>query len=150
LNGSSILIADGTGSFGHTFLPMTLEKYNPKKIVIFTHGEIYVKKILSIKETDVTLAVDNPAKQKEVGIRLGEKLHEQMIGSEDSLYTYEYPGNFKILPSINNWSYDPERIALGKKVDSDFIYSTDKNDHWMEIAELQEWIGTNKEKIGST
>jgi UDP-N-acetylglucosamine 4,6-dehydratase (inverting) len=111
-------------------------------------GEIYVKKIPSMKVTDVALAVDNTAKQEEVGIRPGEKLHEQMIGPEDSLYTYEYPSYFKILPSINNWSHDPNRIATGKKVDPAFIYSSDKNDHWMEIAELQEWIATNREKIG--
>ena len=112
-------------------------------------GEIYVKKIPSMKVTDVALAVDSSAKQEEVGIRPGEKLHEQMIGSEDSLYTYEYPGHFKILPSINNWSHDPERIASGKKVDPDFIYSSDNNNHWMEISELQDWIVRNKEKIGS-
>ena len=112
-------------------------------------GEIYVKKIPSMKVTDVALAVDSSAKQEEVGIRPGEKLHEQMIGSEDSLYTYEYTGHFKILPSINNWSHDPERIASGKKVDPDFIYSSDNNNHWMEISELQDWIVRNKEKIGS-
>ncbi len=53
-------------------------------------GEIYVKKIPSMKITDVALAVDKNAKQEEVGIRPGEKLHEQMIGSEDAFYTYEY------------------------------------------------------------
>ena len=59
-------------------------------------------------------------KQEEIGIRLGKKLHEQMIGPEDALYTYEYPGHFKILPSINEWSEDPERIAEGKKSRSKF------------------------------
>ena len=112
-------------------------------------GEIYVKKIPSMTVRDIATAVDPESKRRIIGIRPGEKLHEQMIGSEDSLYTYEYPGHFKILPSINNWSHDPERIASGKKVDSDFIYSSDNNDHWMEISELQDWIARNKEKIGS-
>jgi len=112
-------------------------------------GEIYVKKIPSMKVSDVALAVDDTATQDEVGIRPGEKLHEQMIGPEDALYTYEYPGHFKILPSINEWCHDPERIAGGKKVDPDFIYCSDSNKEWMGIPELQKWIAANREKIGS-
>ena len=112
-------------------------------------GEIYVKKIPSMKVTDVALAVDDKAKQEEVGIRPGEKLHEQMIGSEDAYYTYEYPDYFKILPSINDWSRDPERIADGVRVDEGFIYCSDNNKEWMEIKTLQDWIKENKEKIGN-
>jgi UDP-N-acetylglucosamine 4,6-dehydratase len=111
-------------------------------------GEIYVKKIPSMKVTDVALAVDDKVKQEEVGIRPGEKLHEQMIGLEDALYTYEYPSYFKILPSINDWSNDSERIGSGKKVDPEFTYCSDNNTEWMEISELQEWIKINKDKIG--
>jgi UDP-N-acetylglucosamine 4,6-dehydratase (inverting) len=111
-------------------------------------GEIYVKKIPSMKVTDVALAVDDKAKQEEVGIRPGEKLHEQMIGSEDALYTYEYPEYFKILPSINNWSKDPERVGKGVKVDPEFLYSSNNNKEWMEISELKDWIEENHNKIG--
>jgi len=112
-------------------------------------GEIYVKKIPSMKVTDVALAVDKSAKQEEVGIRPGEKLHEQMIGEEDALYTYEYDEYFKILPSINNWSKDPVRIADGTKVDPSFTYCSDNNTEWMEISELQTWIEKNQDKIGN-
>jgi len=112
-------------------------------------GEIYVKKIPSMKVTDVALAVDSKAEQEEVGIRPGEKLHEQMIGPEDALYTYEYKGHFKILPSINDWSNDPERIGDGIKVEPDFMYCSDTNEDWMEISELQNWIELNKDKIGN-
>jgi FlaA1/EpsC-like NDP-sugar epimerase len=112
-------------------------------------GEIYVKKIPSMKVTDIALAVDNKAKQEEVGIRPGEKLHEQMIGAEDALYTYEYPGHFKILPSINEWSNDPKRIVAGVKVDPKFIYCSDNNKEWMEVSELQKWIEENRNKIGN-
>ena len=111
-------------------------------------GEIYVKKIPSMKITDVALAVDDTLNQEEVGIRPGEKLHEQMIGSEDALYTYEYNEYFKILPSINNWSNDPERVGKGVRVDSDFLYSSDNNKEWMEVNELKEWIEKNKNKMG--
>jgi FlaA1/EpsC-like NDP-sugar epimerase len=112
-------------------------------------GEIYVKKIPSMKVTDVALAVDENAKQKEVGIRPGEKLHEQMIGLEDAYYTYEYLDYFKILPSINKWSEDPGRIGNGVKVAPDFIYSSDNNPEWMEVSELKDWIEVNREKIGN-
>jgi len=111
-------------------------------------GEIYVKKIPSMKVTDIALAVNKKAKQEEIGIRPGEKLHEQMIGPEDALYTYEYLSHFKILPSINDWSNDPERIGSGVKVKSDFMYCSNNNKEWMEISELQEWIQKNKDKIG--
>jgi len=111
-------------------------------------GEIYVKKIPSMKVTDVALSVDKNAQQKEVGIRPGEKLHEQMIGPEDAYYTYEYSSYFKILPSINNWANDPLRIGDGVKVDPGFLYSSDNNKEWMKVSELKEWIEKNRNKIG--
>mgnify|MGYP001976086319 CR=1 FL=1 len=109
-------------------------------------GEIYVKKIPSMKVTDVALAVNKEARQEEVGVRPGEKLHEQMIGLEDAPYTYEYPEHFKILPSIHGWYNDEERIGPGIKVDSDFTYRSDNNLKWMKISELQRWIEQNKKK----
>jgi len=111
-------------------------------------GEIYVKKIPSMKVTDLALAIDENIEQREVGIRPGEKLHEQMIGQEDALYTYEYADYFKILPSINNWSQDPDRIGDGVKVRSDFLYCSDNNTEWMKISELRDWIRKNSGKIG--
>jgi UDP-N-acetylglucosamine 4,6-dehydratase/5-epimerase len=112
-------------------------------------GEIYVKKIPSMKVTDIATAVSSEAKQEIIGIRPGEKLHEQMIGIEDSIYTYEYSKYFKILPSINNWSEDPERINDGKKVNEGFTYSSDNNKNWMSTKELKLWIEKNRNKIGS-
>lgn len=111
-------------------------------------GEIYVKKIPSMKVTDIATAVSSNAQQEEVGIRPGEKLHEQMIGIEDALYTYEYADYFKILPSINNWNRDLERIGKGIQVAPDFIYCSDNNSEWMTIETLQKWIETNRHKIG--
>ena len=106
-------------------------------------GEIYIKKIPSMKVVDIALAVNKSAKQVEVGIRAGEKLHEQMISQEDSMYTYEYPEYFKILPSINNWYKDPKRINNGMKVDENFSYSSDINKEWMKVTDLQNWIEKN-------
>jgi UDP-N-acetylglucosamine 4,6-dehydratase/5-epimerase len=112
-------------------------------------GEIYVKKIPSMKVTDIALAIDENTRQEEVGIRPGEKLHEQMIGTEDALYTYEYSEYFKILPSINDWAKDEVRIGDGIRVPENFIYTSDNNKEWMKISELQEWIEKNKMKIGN-
>lgn len=112
-------------------------------------GEIYVKKIPSMKITDLARVVAPECKYEVVGIRPGEKLHEQMIGAEDSYYTFEYREHFKILPTINDWSASPERIKDGKKVPEGFIYASDNNAEWMTDAQLQAWIETNREKIGS-
>lgn len=112
-------------------------------------GEIYVRKIPSMKVTDLARIVAPECKQEVVGIRPGEKLHEQMIGAEDSYYTYEYSEHFKILPTINEWASSPERIKDGKKVPEGFIYASDNNAEWMTDDQLQAWIDVNREKIGS-
>jgi UDP-N-acetylglucosamine 4,6-dehydratase len=111
-------------------------------------GEIYVKKIPSMKVTDIARCIAPDAQHDIVGIRPGEKLHEQMIGPEDAPHTYEYESHFKILPAIHNWSRDPERINSGQLVSPDFTYCSDNNTRWMEIATLQAWINDNQEKIG--
>ena len=111
-------------------------------------GEIYVKKIPSMKIVDLARAVDPDAKHEIVGIRPGEKLHEEMIGLEDAPHTYEYSDYFKILPAIHQWSADPIRIDNGVKVSKNFTYTSDNNSEWMSIKELQEWIFENKNRIG--
>ncbi len=63
-------------------------------------GEIYVKKIPSMKVTELAKTIAPYAEHEIIGIRPGEKLHEQMIGSEDAPFTYEYSEHYKILPSI--------------------------------------------------
>jgi UDP-N-acetylglucosamine 4,6-dehydratase (inverting) len=112
-------------------------------------GEIYVKKIPSMRVSDIAEAVAPEAKQKVIGIRPGEKLHEQMVGQEDSPYTYEYEDHFKILPGIHDWSSDQARIGNGKKVPDGFVYASDNNTQWMGVNELAEWIRVNKDKIGN-
>jgi len=112
-------------------------------------GEIYVKKIKSMKITDIAIAIDPESNHKVIGIRPGEKLHEQMISLEDAQHTYEYKDHYKILPAIHNWSEDPLRINTGKLVPSDFTYSSENNPEWMSIEELQSWIIKNTRKIGN-
>lgn len=111
-------------------------------------GEIYVKKIPSMKVTDIARVIAPDAKQEIVGIRPGEKLHEQMIGVEDSYFTFEYPEHFKILPQINGWADDVQRIKDGVKVPEGFSYASDSNPSWMSDADLQVWIDANQDSIG--
>ena len=111
-------------------------------------GEIYVKKIPSMKVIDIAKIIAPSAKHKIIGIRPGEKLHEQMIGASDSYSTYDYPKYYKILPQINNWAKDSSRIKKGKKVPEGFIYSSEKNSEWMTESDLKKWINTNKNNIG--
>ena len=107
-------------------------------------GEIYVHKAPSIKVVDIASAIAPKAKQEIVGIRSGEKIHEQMIGSEDSPTTYEYNWHYKILPQLNNWSKEKKRFKNGTKVKEGFIYSSDKNSQWMKQDELLSWINKIK------
>jgi FlaA1/EpsC-like NDP-sugar epimerase len=111
-------------------------------------GEIYVKKIPSMKVTDIAQAVDPEAQHQIVGIRPGEKLHEQMISPEDAYYTYEYPEHFKILPAIHSWHEDFKRIKDGKRVPEGFTYASDNNTEWMDVPALQAWIAQHQDKIG--
>jgi UDP-N-acetylglucosamine 4,6-dehydratase (inverting) len=112
-------------------------------------GEVYVKKIPSMRITDVAKAVSPDARLEVVGVRPGEKLHEQMIGAEDAAYTYEYDEHFKILPAIHNWSADPGRIKDGRRVPDGFVYCSDTNPDWMSIPQLQAWLIANTQKIGT-
>jgi len=106
-------------------------------------GEIYVKKIPSMNIMDIARAVSNDASTKVIGIRAGEKIHEQMIGLEDAPFTFEYEHHFKILPMINDWFNSKDRIKDGVLVNKDFTYSSDNNPEWMTVKKLKEWIESN-------
>jgi UDP-N-acetylglucosamine 4,6-dehydratase/5-epimerase len=111
-------------------------------------GEIYVRKIPSMSVVSLARALQPNCKLEFVGIRPGEKLHEQMIGEEDALNTYEYPQHYKILPMINDWATSPERIKDGVKVMEGFVYRSDNNSEWMTGDELTAWVNSNHDFIG--
>ncbi|CAM8664113.1 COG1086 Predicted nucleoside-diphosphate sugar epimerases [Oxalobacteraceae bacterium] len=111
-------------------------------------GEIYVKRIPSMTILDIATAVAPDATHKIIGVRPGEKIHEQMIGLEDAPHTYAFSDYFKILPMIHNWSADPLRIKTGQKVPEGFMYTSDRNDEWMSVPKLRTWIEANRHKIG--
>jgi UDP-N-acetylglucosamine 4,6-dehydratase (inverting) len=113
-------------------------------------GEIYVKKIPSMTILDIASSIRPDFKHKIIGIRPGEKLHEQMIGTDDAPYTYEYETYYKILPAINGWHNDPNRIKAGQIVDSGFSYASNTNTDWMSINTLSDWIQHNMDNILKT
>jgi UDP-N-acetylglucosamine 4,6-dehydratase len=103
-------------------------------------GEIYVRKIPSMKVVEIARTIRPEASFDIIGTRPGEKLHEQMIGHEDAPYTYEYQDYFKILPAIYNWHLDPTRIKDGVAVSPSFSYTSDNNAHWMTSEQLKLWL----------
>lgn len=103
-------------------------------------GEIYVKKIPSMNIIDIATAVSPDSSHHIIGIRPGEKLHEQMIGIEDAPYTFEYDEYYKILPMIHDLYTDKNRIKDGLKVANDFSYVSNTNPDWMTISQLRSWL----------
>jgi UDP-N-acetylglucosamine 4,6-dehydratase/5-epimerase len=103
-------------------------------------GEIYVKKIPSMKVVDIAKVVAPEARLEVVGIRPGEKLDEEMVSREDAYQTYAYPEYFKILPALYDWAHDPKRIKDGIKVEEGFIYSSQTNTEWMTPESLRTWM----------
>ena len=109
-------------------------------------GEIFVKKIPSMRVVDIANALMPNRKTIVVGKRAGEKLHEQMISAEDSNNTYEFKDFYKIVPA-GDVPEKSEMIAGGMPVTESFVYSSDNNNDWMSIESLREWVLSNKSQI---
>lgn len=105
-------------------------------------GEIYVHKIPSMNIMDIAEAISPGCEKNIIGIRPGEKIHEVMVSEEDAASTYEYDWYYKILPTLNNWHLDPDRIKDGQKVAEGFMYSSGKNSDWMTKETLQQILQT--------
>ena len=105
-------------------------------------GEIFVPKIPSYKITDVATAIAPNLPQKEVGIRPGEKLHEEMITVTDALDTIDLGRYYVILPSVSFTHTREEFIAHhnAKPVPFGFHYSSDNNDEWETVDSMREKI----------
>ena len=103
-------------------------------------GELYVKKIPSMRMPDLARAIAPNLAIKEIGIRPGEKVHEQMITKEDARNTIDMGEFYIILPEINiehiNYKY-----PNAKPVDSDFEYHSGNNDRWLSVEDMRKLIG---------
>ena len=124
---------------GVKFVWMSLEKMKG--------GEIFVKKLPSMKVVEIAKTIAPNIKQKIVGKRPGEKIHEQMISVDDSDYTLENKDYYIIVPHKDNFGKSEK--YQGRKVQKGFSYSSDVNSDWMTNENLSEWIKSNQEIIGS-
>ena len=111
-------------------------------------SEIFVPKIPSYKITDIAEAIAPECKHEIVGIRPGEKMHEEMITSSDSFYTYDLGKYYVILPAIHNWELaDFIDHFSAKKVTEGFTYNSGDNSEWVNVKELRSLI---KEHVDSS
>jgi UDP-N-acetylglucosamine 4,6-dehydratase len=139
------------------FLPITDEKMtrfnisldDAVELVLFAlenawGGELYVPKIPSYRILDVAEAIAPDCEKRQIGIRPGEKIHEEMITSSDSFTTYSLGKYFVILPQTPVWSLNEFIDHFNAlKVPDGFNYSSDTNDEWLSVEQLQSLIENN-------
>ncbi len=102
-------------------------------------GELFVPKIPSYKILDVAKAIGPDCEHKIVGIRPGEKVHEQMITTSDSFSTYDLGKYYAILPQSTNWDLNEfKRHFNASLVPQGFEYSSDKNEEWETVESLRQ------------
>ena len=111
-------------------------------------GEIFVPKIPSYRITDVATAISPSCEQVVVGIRPGEKVHEEMITPSDSFYTYDLGKYYTILPATHKWKLEDFISTFNAKiVEQGFAYNSGDNDEWETVESLRELI---KEHVDPT
>ncbi|WP_190243218.1 UDP-N-acetylglucosamine 4,6-dehydratase (inverting) [Arthrobacter globiformis] len=103
---------------------------------IMQGGELYVPKIPSVRITDLAKAVDDNATTHEIGIRPGEKLHEEMIAADDSRRTVSVGNRYVVMPHLGGWGY--ETPADAEPVKDGWSYQSDGNEKFLSIEELRE------------
>lgn len=104
-------------------------------------GEIFVPKIPSYKITDVATAIGPECKQEIVGIRPGEKIHEEMITSSDSFSTYDLGKYYAILPQVTNYNLQEYIKHFNAKiVPKGFQYNSGENKEWISVEEIRKLI----------
>ena len=147
------LIAEGATEIPITDLRMTrfwLKLEEAVEMVIeaietMNGGELFVRKIPSMKITDLAQAMAPNLKLKEVGIRPGEKIHELMISTEDSRSTIELEKYYIIKPEAEELR---DRILIkGKPVDVNFEYNSGNNSQWLSIQQMKDLIKEVDEEI---
>lgn len=141
------LVKEGTKSMPITDFQMTrfwLKLENAVWLVIkafedMRGGELYVKKIPSMRIVDLAKAIAPHLPMHEIGIRPGEKIHEQMISVEDARHTVEFDEYFIIQPDLAWWDSRKKGIG-GRTVPMDFIYSSGTNTDWLTVEDIKKLI----------
>jgi len=102
-------------------------------------GELYVPRIPSMHIMDLVEAIAPGAQTTEIGIRPGEKLHEEMISADDSYRTVRLPDRYVVQPTVLEWWFAPPG---GETVEPGFSYRSDTNDQWLTPEQLRELIAS--------
>ena len=114
-------------------------------------GEIFVPKIPSYKVVDLAKAISPQCKLKFVGIRPGEKVHEEMISNSESFNTLEFKKHFAIIPNLEFMSWDKKKYMKnhksGKICNSEFSYSSKSNKIFLKISDIKKLIESNLSDI---
>ena len=112
-------------------------KFVIDSLEMMTGGELYVPRIPSMKIVDLANAVAPGAQQQEIGMRPGEKLHEEMISADDSRRTVILRNRFVVTPVVAEWGY---KIPSGKSMPEGQAYRSDTNDLWMSTGDIKKFI----------
>ena len=101
-------------------------------------GELFVPRIPSMRILDLVEAVAPNAPTHEMGVRPGEKLHEEMIAADDSRRTLRFPDRYVVQPVVASWGY--ETPAGGEEVADGFNYRSDNNDLWLSVEDMRKLL----------
>jgi UDP-N-acetylglucosamine 4,6-dehydratase len=132
-DGKEIPITDSRMTRFWITLPQAV-KFVVESFDLMHGGEVFVPRIPSMKILDLAEAVAPGAKTHEIGIRPGEKLHEEMIAADDSRRTISSSDRYVILPTVADWGYEP---LSGDPVTDGFAYRSDSNDIWLSVDEIR-------------
>ena len=104
-------------------------------------GEVFIPKIPSMRIIDLAEAIAPECEVEFIGIRPGEKLHEVMISRDEARHTLQVDDKYVILPEHPWWSTD--QLGRGQALADGFEYTSDSNNQWMSIDELQRMLGNS-------
>jgi UDP-N-acetylglucosamine 4,6-dehydratase len=112
-------------------------KFVIDSLEMMTGGELYVPRIPSMKIIDLAHAVSADSKLEEIGMRPGEKLHEEMISADDSRRTIILDNRFVVTPVVAEWGYS---APVGRTMPEGQAYRSDTNDMWISASDIKKFI----------
>nr|WP_221379686.1 UDP-N-acetylglucosamine 4,6-dehydratase (inverting) [Actinoplanes polyasparticus] len=138
--GKSLPITDKRMTRFWITLPQAV-KFVVDSFDVMQGGELFVPRIPSMKILDLVEAVAPNSATHEMGVRPGEKLHEEMIASDDSRRTLRFPDRYVVQPVVASWGYEaPEG---GEEVEDGFNYRSDNNDLWLSVDDMRKLLEEN-------
>ncbi|MBB2924156.1 UDP-N-acetylglucosamine 4,6-dehydratase (inverting) [Cellulomonas cellasea] len=135
--GRSLPITDSRMTRFWITLPQAVQ-FVVESFEMMSGGEIYVPRIPSMRVVDLARAVAPGAGTHDIGIRPGEKLHEEMIAGDDSRRTLRLGDRYVVMPYIGGWGYVPPEA--GEAVPDGFAYQSDSNDLWLTVDDLSDLV----------